>query len=497
MKKRSFLFILMVCVLLFSMTAYAKGEQEKGDLAPDKFTISQENILLYPSEKASVSLLVEETVDDSAYRVEWSITDSGNCLVEDTSVVSNVKKVYTAQHHGSAMVKIDIYDVENQNIIVTLTCNIEVMTIPTQIVDNNAVAAVGVSKTLELSNKIGLQVKWTSSNANVAVVNAITGNYIGRSVGQAVIYADITSGEHTYRLQKQVIITNPNLKSTRTIIALGKDPIIKLNGLNAASTVTWTSSSKSKGTVSNGKVTTKKRGTIMITINADGRILKHKVIITNPTIRKTTFVMLKKQTATIKVRKVSKYSKIRYKSSNKKIATVSRKGRIKARRNGSTTIKVTVDNKTISCVVSIGNKKVVGAVKRAYKVEGAPYSQTYRMWKGYYDCSSLAWRCYKPYGIKMGVNVNWAPTAAAQARYFKNKKKIVAYKPISYKRLKVGDLIYYNADSTPNGRYRGIDHVAMYVGSGKIIHSNGRTMSVAEDTYGRLKQYIVAIARPV
>lgn len=114
------------------------------------------------------------------------------------------------------------------------------------------------------------------------------------------------------------------------------------------------------------------------------------------------------------------------------------------------------------------------------------------MRKGYYDCSSLIWRCYKPYGIHFGSR-SYAPVAASEAKYMKRHKKVVSYKRVKAKKLLPGDVIFYSY--TRNGRYRNISHVALYIGNGRIIHAANRRVGVVEAKY-KYTKCIKMIARP-
>lgn len=162
--------------------------------------------------------------------------------------------------------------------------------------------------------------------------------------------------------------------------------------------------------------------------------------------------------------------------------------------------------------VSVCKKKAYKAVKKAQNALGAAYSQAKRMKKGYYDCSSLIWRSYSPYGITFGEE-EWAPTAADQGLWCEENGKALAVSAIDLAagKLLPGDLIYYTKNVN-NGRYKNIYHVAMFEGyemefdeetgeinlSGTIIEASGT--SVVRNTYrsenGSLGRRIALIGRP-
>lgn len=107
--------------------------------------------------------------------------------------------------------------------------------------------------------------------------------------------------------------------------------------------VTWTSGNKKVATVnSNGVVTAKAKGTAVITATCGEYTATCKVTVKTPSLKLT------KTSASIKVGKTTRISAkatpsgtITYKSSNKKIATVSSKGVVKGKKKGTAKITVT------------------------------------------------------------------------------------------------------------------------------------------------------------
>ena len=116
------------------------------------------------------------------------------------------------------------------------------------------------------------------------------------------------------------------------------------------------------------------------------------------------------------------------------------------------------------------------------------------MRKGCVDCSSFVWKSYKPYGVNFGSK-SYAPTAADIAKWCGKKKKLLKLSTYNGKsdRLLPGDLIFYRKRSGRNGRYKNIDHIAMYVGNDTIVHADGSSVSYSYPWYRK----VAAIARPV
>ncbi len=117
---------------------------------------------------------------------------------------------------------------------------------------------------------------------------------------------------------------------------------------------------------------------------------------------------------------------------------------------------------------------------------GYPYSQDYRDSGNYFDCSSLAFYSW----LAAGVNISYegSTTAASEAKGLVEKDC-----EVSYEELKPGDLVFWSFCN--NGRYRGISHVAVYVGDGMVVEAMNESMGVV---YGPLTNVgsIVVICRP-
>lgn len=129
-------------------------------------------------------------------------------------------------------------------------------------------------------------------------------------------------------------------------------------------------------------------------------------------------------------------------------------------------------------------------LEAAFSTLGATYSMEKRFEKGYFDCSSLTYWCYKQIGIDIGV---YYSTASKECHYLEdNGYKVSDYYDESI--MKPGDLIFYS--SRPSGKYKNITHTGLYVGDGKMIDaSSSRKKVVYRDVWG--KDEIVSVCRPL
>lgn len=117
---------------------------------------------------------------------------------------------------------------------------------------------------------------------------------------------------------------------------------------------------------------------------------------------------------------------------------------------------------------------------------GAIYSQAKRTQQGYFDCSSFAFSAYVAAGV---FEAGTPPTAADLCRIVEQKGSVS-----SVDNLQPGDLIFYNFGKR-NGRYKDIEHVAIYVGDGMVMDaSSSKGYTVHRQIYS--KNNIVSAGRP-
>ncbi|MDY3919834.1 MAG: Ig-like domain-containing protein [Candidatus Limivivens sp.] len=143
----------------------------------------------------------------------------------------------------------------------------------------------------------------------------------------------------------------PKLSKTTASLKVGKTLTLKLR--NASGTVTWRTGKASVATVSpTGKITAKKAGICTIAAVCDGVKYTCRLTVVNP-------FKLEKTSLSLKVGKASvigtnvKASSVKWSSSNPKIASVSAKGKVTAKKAGTCTITGTYMKKTLKCKVKV------------------------------------------------------------------------------------------------------------------------------------------------
>lgn len=336
---------------------------------------------------------------------------------------------------------------------------------------------------------------WSSSNTTIAKVTSKDGIITALKPGTAYISCVINVNGKKFRYSTKLTVTNPVFSKKVFYVKKGSSITLTVSG---STTKNFTLISRNNSIalppyVEGGKVTGKSAGTVLFTADVDGRFISCKVVVSSPKLNYNDMFFTVGKSATLKVSGHSKQTGITYKSSNTKIATVSKTGYVKAKKIGSAVITVTVDGTTLYSYVGVGKTGVVNSLKRAYSALGMKYSQSRRMKKGYYDCSSLVWRSFSPSGYLFG-NKTYAPTAASQAQYLVKKKKVKAYSGVSTSKLLPGDLVYLKGTSS-NGRYKNISHVAIYIGNGRILHARDEKAGVRIDKYSTYQKRVVVIGR--
>ena len=146
-------------------------------------------------------------------------------------------------------------------------------------------------------------------------------------------------------------VSAASIKLNKTSVSIGVKQSTTLKVIGTNKKVKWSTSSKSIATVSStGKVEGKKVGTAIISAKVGKKTLKCKVTV-KPGLNSKTIIVAKSDYAMLRLygAKVKKF-----KSSNTKIATVSKTGKIVGKKKGKATITVTdTKNRKYTCKVSV------------------------------------------------------------------------------------------------------------------------------------------------
>lgn len=136
---------------------------------------------------------------------------------------------------------------------------------------SEATIYIGCKKTLKLKNAKADEVKWSSSNSNVASVNK-SGVVVGKKKGTATINAKYD--KKTYKCKVTVKVSKLTVKSTT--ISVGHSKEVRI--VNNQSKIIWSSSDSTIASVNkNGVVVGKKPGTVTISAKVYEQIYKCKI----------------------------------------------------------------------------------------------------------------------------------------------------------------------------------------------------------------------------
>ena len=199
----------------------------------------------------------------------------------------------------------------------------------------------GAAVTLSATTNLTGDITWKSSDAKVATVDA-KGNVKAVNAGTATITATLGKVSATFT----VTVKNPLItaKADSSVIYTKSKTTTKINVVKDGVTgnATFRSSNTKVATVSaNGTVKAKKAGKVNITVRVGNYKQVVKITVKKPTMKlvKSSAKLKKGKKVTIKV-KAAPVSKVTFKSSNKKVATVSSKGVVKAKKKGTAIITV-------------------------------------------------------------------------------------------------------------------------------------------------------------
>ena len=152
--------------------------------------------------------------------------------------------------------------------------------------------------------------------------------------------------------------TMPKLNKTKVTISVKKSYQLKVKGTSKK--VTWKSNNKKVAIVSkNGKVTGKKKGSAVITAKVNKKTYKCKVTVKAemiPKLNKTKVTLTmtnQKGNPTIQLKVTGTGKKVKWTTSNKKVAIVSKTGKVTAKKKGNAVITAKINGRTLKCKIVV------------------------------------------------------------------------------------------------------------------------------------------------
>lgn len=304
-----------------------------------------------------------------------------NCYSSDPSVATiDNKACITGIKKGTSTINIIIGDLR-------CTATITVKNDPSLNITNKTIYT-GNSFNLKVIGLVG-NATFTSSNSKAATVNS-NGKVTCKSAGNS----NITVIANGVTLKCKVRVINPFIKY-KSKIYIKNSTTISIRG--KVGKATFKSSNNKIATVnSKGKITGKKKGTCTIIIRTNGVTLKKRITVINPKLNKNSTKLVQGKTFKLKV--YGGNGKVKYSSSNNRIATVSKYGNIRAKYAGSCKVTIIRNGIKLVCKVKVTASKYPVGLKYSFKQTKKNItrhmSETFNL-SSYYKIDSNAKALYK------------------------------------------------------------------------------------------------------
>jgi len=333
-----------------TITATANGESATCIVTVKESSISLNMDALQLGTKGNgSSMKLTPTVVGSKKSVNWTTSDKKVATVSGGKV--------TGKNSGTATITATANGI-------SASCTVTVIRDSIAISSEKETLYVGESKQLKSNAGKKDVVTWSSSNEAVATVE--NGKVTAVGAGKATVCVEREGATDTCEVTVK-----------ETAISIGEDTIeLRTKGtdktytlgyevIGRKSTVNWTTSDKKIATVSKGKVTAKKAGTVTITATANGVSDSVQVVVKdyNPTIKlnQSEYVLYTKKgnTLTLKATVDGPNKKATWNSSDASVATVTAKGKVTALKEGTTLITATTNGITAECLITVRESKVL------------------------------------------------------------------------------------------------------------------------------------------
>lgn len=309
-------------------------------MRPPDIALSQERATLYTTGAAHELQLRASVTNSNVFTeedVEWESSDQAIAQVSKTGLV-------TGKASGVAVITAWVDDQDTYCVVTIKEHIIRLDQAAASIFAGGSGSTLTLKPTVDNSLVSGSQVEWSSSDPAAASVSR-TGIVTGKRAGTAVITAQANEKTAFCTVTVKPATLSLNRKTATLYTKKQKTLLLVpyINGIKAAGTsVVWKSSNPKAAVVSpGGVVNARKKGKTIITAQANGRTVSCRITVKNPTLTlvKKSATIKKGKTVKIKTKAAPK-GKVTYKSKNKKIATVTKAGKVKGKKKGKTTIQV-------------------------------------------------------------------------------------------------------------------------------------------------------------
>ena len=347
------------------------------NVAKAPLSVTAKDVTIEQGQEAALDGTVKGLIGKDTVKVTYAV------LGADGKAVQSTKNLAV----GTYKIRATVEDQKNYDVTSvvdgTLTVNAVAatgVTVNTTALKINVGESRQVSATVAPANAADKSVTWSSNNTAVAKVTS-DGVVYAIAEGTANVTAKTANGKTATIAVTVSTVKADSVKlsaSKVTLKSIGATKTVKatVNPTNTTDkTVTWKSSNKKVATVSkSGKITAKGNGTATITATtANGKKATVKVTVkqttkkvvlkvSDKTVTGKTYTLKKGKKVTVKAtvtdakgKKVtSGNQKITWTTSNKKVATISKSGKITAKKAGTVTITAkTADGKKVTFKVKV------------------------------------------------------------------------------------------------------------------------------------------------
>ena len=308
--------------------------------------------------KDTVQLTVKASADVSLKKLSWSSSNTKVATV-------NAKGVVTGKSAGKATITVTTGEKKKASIEIV----VQDINAPTAVhIEPSGPKTIGLKETVQFTAKLTAvgtpktKLKWTTSNKKVATVDA-KGKVTGKAGGSATITVTTANGPSA---SVEMTVRDINTPTAISLEPSGPKTIGLKENLQLTAVLTaegtpktnlkWTTSNKKVATVdTKGKVTGKAGGSATITVTtANGLSASVEVTVRNintptavslePSGPKTIGLKETLQLTAVLTAEGTPKTKLKWTSSNAKVATVDSKGKVTGKAGGTATITVKTDN---------------------------------------------------------------------------------------------------------------------------------------------------------
>ncbi|MEY8391258.1 Ig-like domain-containing protein [Lachnospiraceae bacterium 45-W7] len=360
MKCKKLIPLLLSCLMLLEIPINAQAADFSSDSEISSDGSSQEQIVqnsltlnlthntynlnAQSSLQLTASILnTDESPLSVPVKLTWSSSQNDIASVSEQGVV-------TAHKAGTAVITATaLAETENGVLSGSASCTITVANTLT-LSDTNLTLYTGQTRQITADAKPAAPILWSSSDSELAEVDS-EGNITPKKNGTVTItaVANGVSASCTVTIEKASL----TLKQTKTVYL--NNPITLKADAKPGGAVKWKSSNKKIAVVNaSGKVTPKKTGKVTITATCNGLKKSCKVTVKKPSVK------MKAQEITIFAdndyalrAEAHPASNLSYRSSDKKVVSVSKKGKILGLHSGTATITASVPGAKKSCKVTV------------------------------------------------------------------------------------------------------------------------------------------------